>query len=219
MIYDTSYHHLKDDGESVNNIDKGIKRYLDLLGNDMNYNEILRCYHQQNVSIWLPKICKKFEELHGLPMNTVELVNRYQNGICINACTNPSHLAIYVDELFESTIISFFLNSFLWSEFWDEIEIWKMCFGITLDCFHEQCIWGEWSSDNEVDNLMKTIINKDIHLLDLSADCYWTIMTFVLAHELSHIYFKKLRIIKGTEKKERSIKNYRQEEYNSDRFA
>ena len=218
MIYDESYHQMKNKGESVKDIDTAIRRYLSLF-NQKSYTDILLCYRKQNIDVWLPRVCKKFEELYGEPMNSVELINRYQNGICISACTNLTHQAIYVDELFESVLMSFLLNSFLWSECSNEIEIWKMCFQNTLNCFHEQCILGRWSSDREIDKLIKVVIEKDTHLFDLAADCYWTIISFILAHELAHIYYKKIRRERGIEEKEWKIKECKQEEYDADRLA
>ena len=213
MIYHPEYQRMKESGTVVQDIDSGVRRYLKYFDREIGYEEVASAYQERNTKTLLNDICMEFSALYQTEINEVELINRYQNGICVSAYTSQIHPAVYVDELFESTVTSFLLVSFLWSEFEGDVDIWGFAFSNMLYIFHKPCILGEMVSESALEGLLKTVAEKDPHLADLAADCFWTILTFALSHELAHIYFKKCGRVSKTWRQKR------QEEYDTDRIA
>lgn len=213
MVYHPGYQRMKESGIVVQDIDSGIRRYLKYFGRESNYEEAVSAYQERNIKTLLDGVCKEFSVRYQFEIDEVELINRYQKGICVSAYTSQIHPAVYVDELFESTVTSFLLISFLWSEFEEEEDIWSFAFSSMLYVFHEQCILGEMVSESALEGLLKIVAEKDPHLADLAADCFWTILAFAMSHELAHIYFGKNGRATQTRRQKR------QEEYDADRIA
>lgn len=213
MVYYPGYRRMKESGTIVQDIDGGIARYLKYFGKGTDYDQIASAYQEKNINTLLDDICTEFSLLYQYEVDGVELINRYQKGICVSAYTSQIHPAVYVDELFESTVTSFLLISFLWAEFEDNEDIWGFAFSYMLYIFHEQCILGEMVSESSLEELLRIVSEMDAHLVELVTDCYWAILTFALSHELAHLYFNK-----GGRKSE-TDRQIRREEYDADRIA
>lgn len=213
MVYSPSYKRMKEDGSVIQDIESGIHRYLKYFGTNMDYDQLALSYEEKNGYTLLENICEEFSAHYKMEINGVELINRYQKGICVSAYTSQIHPAVYIDELFESTVMSFLLISFLWSEFEEEPDVWEFAFSYMLFVFHEQCILGEMVSEDSLEKLLSIVSQKDPHLADLVTDCYWTILAFAMSHELAHIYFKKCG------RKAVTNRQKRQEEYDADCIA
>lgn len=213
MVYHPGYTRMRESGTIIQDIDGGIARYLKYFGKESNYNQVASAYRESNIRTLLDDICTEFSKYYQDEVNGVELINRYQKGICVSAYTSQIHPAIYVDELFESTVTSFLLTSFLWSEFEENENIWGFAFSTMLYIFHEQCILGEMISETALEEMLRIVSEMDAHLANLVTDCYWTILGFAISHELAHIYFRKCGRISSTDRQ------IRKEEYDADRIA
>lgn len=204
---------MKTNGTVVGDMDGGIKKYIKYFAPELGYEEAAQMYAGCTMDAVLQKVCIEFGRIHGVSMDKIELVNRYQEGIRISAYASKKHPAIYVDELFESTLMGFLFTCFLWYEFGEDPEMWGICFSNMLYIFHEQCVLGRMVGEKNLEDLMELVAERDKHLITIVTDCYWAIMVFVLAHELSHIYFRRMGRLSKTKKQKR------QEEYDADRFA
>lgn len=213
MVYSPNYKRMREEGWVIQDIESGIHRYLKYFGTDTDYDQLALSYEEKNAKILLESICEEFSAYYKMEISGVELINRYQKGICVSAYTSQIHPAVYIDELFESTVTSFLLTSFLWSEFEEDLEVWKYAFSNMLYIFHEQCILGEMVSESALERLLDIVAEMDPHLVNLVTDCYWTILSFAMCHELAHIYFKRCGRDAVTKRQKR------QEEFDADRMA
>ena len=212
IIYSQRYVNMKNGGTIIDNIELRTKLFQEYI-EELTSRQIQQSFEEKNLNTLFEDLCLQFEKLYGEKIENVELINRYQKGIRVSAYTSKLYPAIYVDELFESTLMSFLYVCFLWSEFENDPEIWSFCFRYMLFIFHEQCILGEMVCETDLKRILEYISKKDPHIFYQASDCYWTILTFCLSHELAHIYFDRM----GRESI--TYKQRRQEEFDADRIA
>ena len=127
--------------------------------------------------------------------------NRYQhtiNSYIYDDKENPAF--IHIDELFESTVISFLLVMFKWSKDFDNLDVYSECFRYTLFLMNEVCIFGNMQGQYANDVLLH-LVTGDVQILQLAEDCYWTIVVFSLAHEVAHAYLADIGKSTATNKR------------------
>lgn len=221
IILGTSQYFLNRDGIIWGDMNTGVEKYLTIIKDEMTYQEVEQAYKKHNINKVLEKVWSEFNIYYKTNIPHIEMINCYKNGICISVYTQNNNSSIYVDELFEYSIMSFLIICFLWDEFGYDIEVWEFCFENMVALFHNQCIYGETPLEIRSENMIKLAFEKDSHLLDLMADCYWSILAFCISHELAHIYFKQnneFRILKNG-KKDQTLKQKRKEEFAADRMG
>ena len=158
------------------------------------------------------KMKEYFKKEYDFEGNAIQLNNRYQktiNSYIYNDQKNPTF--IHIDELFESTVISFFVAMFKWSKEFDNLDIYGDCFRYTLFLMNDVCIFGEMQA-LDANNALLHLLNGDMQIMKLAEDCYWTIVVFSMAHEIAHAYLAHI----GKKYSERHLEK---EEYDADAIA
>lgn len=97
-----------------------------------------------NLENMLALVKSYFLQEYNYTGNNIELNNRYQrtvNSYIYNDKDNPA--VVHIDELFESTMMAFFLAVFKWSKDFDNLEVYGDCFRYVLYLMNDVCILGE----------------------------------------------------------------------------
>lgn len=187
------YETLRFGGESVQNKEHGRKmmmKYYQHLGlTEDNLKEINQKY---NLDTIFQMVKLYFKEEYGYQCEEIELSNRYQHSINSYVRLDEKRTNfIHIDELLESSIMSFFMIILKWSKEMDDLETYRNCFNYLLFIINDISILGDIPNENSKEMLLR-IIKEDIQITNLASDCYWTTVVFSLAHEVAHAYFQSI---------------------------
>lgn len=199
-------------GSSVKDEESGIKRMLKYFSGFFTEEQLRKNMEHYNLQKMFNVVKEYFYKEYGYGECAITLSNRYQktiNSYIYNDKDNPAF--IHIDELFESTVIAFFLVMFIWSKNFDELEIYGECFKYTLFLMNDVCIFGEMQGQDANDALLQ-LVAGDVQILQLAEDCYWTVVVFSLAHEVAHAYLASIG-------KTYSPHHPEKEEYDADMIA
>ena len=122
---------------------------------------------------------------------------------------------IYVDELLQLSVILFIATMLTWDDKQDDLETYSYCFRFSLFLLNDVCIFGDAPNETIYQNVLPRFL-KDIHIVELAEDCFWTIMAFTLAHELAHEYLSSQKEMSGSAG---MMYNGLEEEFEADRIA
>lgn len=163
----------------------------------------------------------EFESVYGMRFSGVEMIERYQRGITICAISRKDSPAIYMDELFQSTLSLFLALCFWWAKDLDDVEMWNYCFQFLFSVFYSQCVLGEAIGEKQLKPFLE-ILKREPLVLSQASDCYWSILAFLLAHELSHLYLEKVEgtvVPASMPPSKRYYYKLQKEEFKADRMA
>lgn len=173
---------------AVSKLERGCKAMLKYFSSYFTEEQLKENMARYNLQTMFDIVKRYFAKEYGYTGTEIELSNLYQNSInsyIYNDKVNPAF--VHIDELFESTVMGFLLAMFKWSKDFDNLETYGECFKYVLFLMNDVCIFGEMQGMDANQALMDTV-NGDIQILQLSEDCYWTIVAFSLAHEIAHAY-------------------------------
>lgn len=88
MVHYPGYRRMKESGTIVEDIDRGIARYLKYFGKETDYGQLASAYQEKNIRTLLDDICAEFSARYQCEVDGVELNNCYQKGICVSAYTS-----------------------------------------------------------------------------------------------------------------------------------
>lgn len=199
-------------GGTVKDEERGIKRMLQYFPDFFTEEQLRNNMQHYNLSKMFELVKQYFEKEYGYKVDDITLSNRYQytiNSYIYDDKENPAF--IHIDELFESTVISFLLVMFKWSKDFDNLDVYSECFRYTLFLMNEVCIFGNMQGQYANDALLH-LVTGDVQILQLAEDCYWTIVVFSLAHEVAHAYLADIG-------KHYSEKHPEKEEFDADMIA
>lgn len=199
-------------GGTAKDDERGIKRMLQYFPDFFTEEQLRNNMQHYNLSRMFELVKQYFEKEYGYKVDDITLSNRYQNTInsyIYDDKENPAF--IHIDELFESTVISFLLVMFKWSKDFDNLDVYSECFRYTLFLMNEVCIFGNMQGQYANDVLLH-LVTGDVQILQLAEDCYWTIVVFSLAHEVAHAYLADIG-------KHYSEKHPEKEEFDADMIA
>lgn len=199
-------------GSSVKDKESGTKRMLKYFSDFFTEEQLRENMEHYNLQKMFDVVKEYFYKEYGYGECAITLSNRYQktiNSYIYNDKDNPAF--IHIDELFESTVIAFFLVMFIWSKNFDDLEIYGECFKYTLFLMNDVCIFGEMQAQDANDALLQ-LVAGDVQILQLAEDCYWTVVVFSLAHEPAHAYLANIG-------KTYSPHHPEKEEYDADMIA
>ena len=199
-------------GGTVKDEERGIKRMLQYFPDFFTEEQLRNNMQHYNLSRMFKLVKQYFEKEYGYKVDDITLSNRYQhtiNSYIYDDKENPAF--IHIDELFESTVISFLLVMFKWSKDFDNLDVYSECFRYTLFLMNEVCIFGNMQGQYANDVLLH-LVTGDVQILQLAEDCYWTIVVFSLAHEVAHAYLADIG-------KHYSEKHPEKEEFDADMIA
>lgn len=206
------YEIFKFGGNSLKDEEHGIRIMLQYFSAYFTEKQLKENMERYNLQTMFELVKKYFVKEFSYSGTAIELTNSYQNTInsyIYNDMENP--VFIHIDELFESTVSSFLLAMLKWSKDFDDLNIYGNCFRYVLFLMNDVCIFGEMQGENANKVLLETV-DKDIQILQLAEDCYWTIVVFSLAHEIAHAYLASIG-------KKYSDRHPEKEEYDADMIA
>ena len=137
-------------GEEIKNDEVGIQRMLQNFSGLLTEEQIRENMKKYNLPKMFELVKEYFKKEYDFEGNAIQLNNRYQktiNSYIYNDQKNPTF--IHIDELFESTVISFFVAMFKWSKEFDNLDIYGDCFRYTLFLMNDVCIFGEMQGTDE----------------------------------------------------------------------
>lgn len=205
------YDILRFGGESVKDEEHGIEtmmKYFQKSG--LTKEQLKQNDEKYNLNRMFQLVKDYFEREYGYRGESVELSNRYQYSInSYIFMDGEREQFVHVDELFESSVMSFFLTIFKWSKEFENINIYGECFKYLLFIMNDVSILGDIPNAASNEALLR-LINEDVQIMNLAASCYWTVVVFSLAHEVAHSYFNSIG---------KKFLNRRKEEFEADAIA
>ena len=184
----TFYDLYKTGGGTLKDEKRGLGLMLQYFSGHFTGEQLIENMQRYNVENMLALIKDFFRKEFGYAAENVELNNLYQrtvNSYIYNDGKNPA--VVHIDELFESTMMAFFLAMFKWSKDFTELGVYGNCYRYVLYLMNDGCILGEMQGEDAVRAMMEMIAG-DLQILQLAEDCYWTVLAFSMAHEVAHAY-------------------------------
>lgn len=182
----------KSGGSTLKNNKRGMKLMLHYFSEYFTKEQLQENMQRYNLGNMLAVIKDYFLKEYGYAGDRIELNNRYQrtvNSYIYNDETNPA--VVHIDELFESTMITFFIAMFKWSKDYENLEIYGNCYVYVLFLMNDVSILGEMQGEDANRSLLGMVAD-DLQVLQLAEDCYWTVLAFNLAHEIAHAYLASI---------------------------
>lgn len=186
------YDMYKSGGSTLKDDKRGMRLMLDYFSEYFTEEQLQSNMQRYNVENMLAVVKDYFLKEYGYVANSIELNNRYQrtiNSYIYNDEKNPA--VVHIDELFESTMIAFFLAMFKWSKDFDNLEVYGNCYLYVLFLMNDVSILGEMQGEDANRELLEMVAD-DLQILQLAEDCYWTVLAFSLAHEVAHAYLANI---------------------------
>lgn len=205
------YEILRFGGESVKDEEKGMERMMKYYQESGLTEEQLRENNQKyNLNQMFQVVKDYFEREYGYHGKGMELSNSYQHSVNSYIFLDEGRAPfVHIDELFESSMMSFFLVIFNWSKKFDDPKMYGNCFLYLLYIMNDVSILGDIPDEKSNEELLK-IMQGDAQIMDLASSCYWTVVIFSLAHEVAHSYFASVG---------RKFPDRRKEEFEADAIA
>lgn len=220
MSYDSNYYFflppddyeiLRFGGETVRDESKEIEvmvRYF--CDSGLSEEQLKENSKKYNLEKMLNLVKEYFNREYGYHGNEIELSNNYQHSVNSYIFLDDERTQfVHMDELFESSIISFFLIMFKWTKELDDINIYGDCFRYLLYILNDVSILGAIPDYTSNEELFR-ILNGDAQIMTLAYACYWTVVVFNLAHEVAHAYFASIN---------KKFKKKKNEEFAADAIA
>lgn len=182
----------KSGGSTLKDDKRGMRLMLDYFSEYFTEEQLQANMQRYNLENMLAVVKDYFLREYGYVANNIELNNRYQrtiNSYIYNDKKNPA--VVHIDELFESTMMAFFLAMFKWSKDFDNLEVYGNCYLYVLFLMNDVSILGEMQGENANRELLEMVAD-DLQILQLAEDCYWTVLAFSLAHEVAHAYLANI---------------------------
>ena len=212
MVSPTSYEIFKFGGESLKNEERGMRLMLQYFSEYFTEQQLRENMQRYNLENMFTLVKKYFQKEYNFTGSDIELNNRYQrsvNSYIYDDTENPA--IVHIDELFESTVMAFFLAVFKWSKDFEDLEIYGNCFRYLLYLMNDVCILGEMQGE-DANRAMLEMVAGDLQILQLAEDCYRTVLVFSLAHEIAHAYLLSIG-------KKYTKQHPEKEEYDADAIA
>ena len=182
----------KSGGSTLKDDKRGMRLMLDYFSEYFTEEQLQANMKRYNLENMLAIVKDYFLKEYGYVANNIELNNRYQrtiNSYIYNDEKNPA--VVHIDELFESTMMAFFLAMFKWSKDFDNLEVYGNCYLYVLFLMNDVSILGEMQGEDANRELLEMVAD-DLQILQLAEDCYWTVLAFSLAHEVAHAYLANI---------------------------
>ncbi len=178
----------KSGGSTLKDNKRGMRLMLHYFSKYFTKEQLQANMQRYNLENMLAVVKDYFLKEYGYSGDKIELNNRYQrtvNSYVYNDKKNPA--VVHIDELFESTMMAFFLAMFKWSKNFDNLEVYGNCYLYVLFLMNDVSILGEMQGEDANRELLGMVAD-DLQILQLAEDCYWTVLAFSLAHEVAHTY-------------------------------
>lgn len=98
---------------------------------------------------------------------------------------------VYIDRLIVNVLFEYIANNYIWSRYGQ--EVFGFCFQYAINLIDICCRQGFINSDENVASLLEFMKDKcDARALVFVADMYWSILAFIMCHEVAHIYIAQV---------------------------
>lgn len=197
------YQILRFGGESVKDEKRGIETMLKYFHKSgLTEEQLKENSKQYSLNAMFQLVKNYFSKEYNYYGDKIELCNNYQHSVnSYIFMDGVRDKFVHIDELFESSVMSFFLIMFKWSKEFKDLEVYGNCFRYLLFIMNDVCILGDIPDDGANAALLK-IVGEDVQIMNLASTCYWTVVVFNLAHEVAHSYFSSVGKKFSTAKKE-----------------
>ncbi len=186
------YRYNKSIGVTYRDIEKETRVMCEYF-NDLLPDELEKNAEVYNISAMCELVKEYFCEYYSYDSGEITLNTLCQDSINskINIYDDNPDI-IHIDELLQSTVVSFFILMFKWSKDCDDVNVYSECFVHVLYLFNEVCIASAMHTEG-VMRKMLALIQGDLQILQLAESCYWTVVVFTLAHEIAHQYLQDMK--------------------------
>ena len=139
----------KSGGSTLKDDQRGMRLMLDYFSEYFTEEQLQANMQRYNLENMLAIVKDYFLKEYGYVATNIELNNRYQrtiNSYIYNDEKNPA--VVHIDELFESTMMAFFLAMFKWSKDFDNLEVYGNCYLYVLFLMNDVSILGEMQGED-----------------------------------------------------------------------
>lgn len=212
MVSPSNYEIYKYGGISLKNEEWGMQLMLQYFPEHFTEELLRKNMQRYNLENMFTLVKKYFKMEYNYSVRNIEMNNLYQRTVSSYIYNDrESPAVIHIDELFESTMMAFFLAVFKWSKDFEDLETYGNCFRYLLYLMNDVCILGQMQGV-DANRAMLEMVAGDVQILQLAEDCYWTVLVFNLAHEIAHAYLPSIGKVYTEQHPER-------EEYDADAIA
>lgn len=192
IVHSSLYDILKFQGKSVRDEERGINLMMEYFSEHLTEELLRENMERYSLNNMFDLVRKYFQKEYHFTGEDIELSNSYQRSISSYIYKGKeTPPIIHIDELFESTVMAFFLVVFKWSKDFHDIDVYGNCFCYLLYLMNDVCLLGEIQGEN-ANRTMMQMIKEDVQILQLAEDCYRTVLIFNIAHEFAHAYLRSI---------------------------
>lgn len=175
---------------SATDIERGLQRVSQHFSSSITFEQLTANTEMYNLQSMLERVQAKFLELYACDLSDIPFFNFY-NKFLSPFCSDESHSEyLYVDDLLFSANIAFTVIVMKWGKNKSDAIISGDCFEYLINLFQFVCI-GRMVPDEGYNERLYEILENDMQIAQLAENCFWAQMTFMIAHELAHIYFAR----------------------------
>lgn len=192
IVHSSLYDILKYSSESMRDDERGIKMMLEYFSEHFTEEQLRENMQRYSLDNIFELVRNYFQKEFNFTGENIELSNSYHRSISSYIYKDREKPPIiHIDELFESTVMAFFLVIFKWSKDFDNLDVYGNCFCYLLYLMNDVCLLGEIQGEN-ANRTMLEMIKGDVQILQLAEDCYRTVLIFNIAHEFAHAYLRSI---------------------------
>lgn len=191
FVSNPQYTLLKIWGNSIYREKEGIEAFVSLFPDRYSADVLAENSRKYNLENAYSCVKEYFDLQYGYQLSS-ELISKYNR--MLNSLHNGKEEKkfIYIDELLQFSIVYFLTTMFIWDWKREDAEAYGICFKHILGLMNQVCIFGDAPSDRMYGEIL-SLLGGDTHIADLAESCFWTIITFTLAHEAAHEYMGTMK--------------------------
>ena len=191
FVSSPQYTLLKTWGSSIYQEEEGIEAFVSLFPDRYSADVLAENSKRYNLENAYSCVKDYFSRQYGYQISS-ELISNFNRMLNSLQNSGEEKKFIYMDELLQLSIIYFLTTMFIWDDQKEDDRVYGICFKHILGLMNQACIFGDPPSDRMYKEIL-SLLNGDTHIVDLAESCFWTIITFTLAHEAAHEYMGAMK--------------------------
>lgn len=149
IVRTSLYDMLKHGGVTMRDDERGVAMMLEYFSEHFTEEQLRENMQRLSLDNMFELVRSHFKKEYNFTGYEIELNNCYQRNISSYIYKDEEKPPIiHVDELFESTVIAFFLVVFKWSKDFKDLEVYGDCFRYLLYLMNDVCLLGEMQGEN-----------------------------------------------------------------------
>jgi len=162
-----------------------LKHFMPNISDEEQKNYV---YENQIFNEMVNLVRESFQKWYNFDCTNIFVNNNYRNSFSSYEYSDRINQPfVHIDQLLESIALGFMLNTLKWAKEFENDKNEYKYFIYLIFLLNECCIFGQLPGEDAKSVLMEKVY-KDQQIMNLAADCYWSIMLFNTAHEFAHIY-------------------------------